>query len=94
MAVDQRVEPIRTLTVDQMPVLIFESNEALGMRAADDLTEILIRAIQEKGQASLILATGNSQLKFMEALRVKPGIDWDKVMVFHMDEYLGMSDRW
>jgi glucosamine-6-phosphate deaminase len=87
------VEPIRTMHVDKMPVLIFESNEALGARAADDLAEILIQAIAAQGQASLILATGNSQLKFMEALRVKKGIDWDKVVVFHMDEYLGMSDQ-
>jgi glucosamine-6-phosphate deaminase len=92
MAVDKRVEPIRRLHVDQMPVLIFESNEALGARAAEDLVAILSAAIAERGRASLILATGNSQLKFMEALRVKAGIDWDKVVVFHMDEYLGMSD--
>ena len=93
MTVDQRVEPIRSLQVAKMPVLVFESNEALGARAADDLAAILIRAIAEQGQASLILATGNSQLKFMEALRVKEGIDWPKVVVFHMDEYLGMSDQ-
>jgi glucosamine-6-phosphate deaminase len=86
-------KPIRTMQVDKMPVLVFESNEALGTRAADDLAEILIQAIAEQGQASLILATGNSQLKFMEALRVKEGIDWNKVVVFHMDEYLGMSDQ-
>ena len=87
------VQPIRTLHIDQVPVLIFESNQALGARAADDLAEVLIQAIAERGLASLILATGNSQLQFMEALRVKEGIDWDKVVVFHMDEYLGMSDR-
>ncbi len=87
------VEPIRSLQVDQMPVLIFESNETLGVRAADDLAEILNQTIAERGLASLILATGNSQLKFMEALRVKEGIAWDKVVVFHMDEYLGMSDQ-
>jgi glucosamine-6-phosphate deaminase len=87
------VEPIRRLAFDQMPVLIFESNDALGARAADDLANILIRTIAERGLASIILATGNSQLKFMQALRVKEGIDWSSVVVFHMDEYLGMSDR-
>ena len=39
MTVDQHFEPIRSLQVDQMPVLIFESNEALGARAADDLAD-------------------------------------------------------
>jgi glucosamine-6-phosphate deaminase len=87
------VEPIRKLHIDQMPVLIFESNEALGARAADDLAEILSRTLAERDLASIILATGNSQLKFMQALRAKEGIAWDRVVVFHMDEYAGMSDR-
>jgi glucosamine-6-phosphate deaminase len=87
------VEPIRRLDFDQMPVLMFESNDALGARATDDLAGILIPTIAERGLASIILATGNSQLAFMEALRVREGIDWSKVVVFHMDEYLGMSDR-
>ena len=85
------VEPIRSLVVDQMPVHVFASNAALGKRAAEDLAAILIAAIAERGEASVILATGNSQLAFMEALRELPGVDWNAVVVFHMDEYLGMS---
>jgi len=87
------VEPIRTLKADQMPVLIFESSEALGARAADDLTKILAEAIADHGLASVILATGNSQLSFMKALRSSERIEWKNVVVFHMDEYLGMSDQ-
>ena len=87
------VEPIRTLKADQMPVLIFESSEALGARAADDLIKILAEAIADHGLASVILATGNSQLSFMKALRSSERIEWKNVVVFHMDEYLGMSDQ-
>jgi len=76
-----------------MRVNIYDSNEALGAAAADDLAEILRSTIDERGEASIILATGNSQLSFMKALRAKQGITWDKVTVFHMDEYLGMSDQ-
>jgi glucosamine-6-phosphate deaminase len=68
------------------------SNDALGARAAQDLTAILAQAIADHGLASVILATGNSQLSFMKALCATPGIEWDKVVVFHMDEYLDMSD--
>lgn len=87
------VEPLRTLRMDQIPVHIFATPDGLGRRAADDLAEIIAHAIEDHGLASIILATGNSQLKFLNALRRKPGIDWDRVVVFHMDEYLGMSDR-
>ncbi len=78
---------------DKMAVTIYDSNAALGAAAADDLAEILKQAIAERGEASIILATGNSQLSFMQALRASPGIAWDKVRVFHMDEYLGMSEE-
>jgi glucosamine-6-phosphate deaminase len=87
------VEPLRTLTVDRMLVTVFESNDALGRRAADDLAEILIGAVAERGAASVILATGNSQFSLMAALRARAGIPWDRIVVFHMDEYLGMSDQ-
>jgi len=87
------VEPIRTFQVDQMPVVVFASNEALGARAAEDLAAILSEAIAARGEASVILATGNSQLSFMRALRARDDVAWDRVVVFHMDEYLGMSDQ-
>jgi glucosamine-6-phosphate deaminase len=76
-----------------MEVGIYESNAAMGKAAASDLAQILRRAIAERGEAAIIVATGNSQLTFMEALRGEPGILWDCVTIFHMDEYLGMPEE-
>ncbi len=87
------IQPIRSFRVDHMPVHIFASNEAMGQRAAADLAETLKQVVAGQGRASVILATGNSQLAFMQALRVKPDLPWDKISLFHMDEYLGMSDQ-
>jgi len=86
-------QPIRTLHIDHILVHIFASGKALGERAAADLAAILRTAAAEKGEASVILATGNSQLRFMEALRARDDVPWDQVVIFHMDEYLGMSDQ-
>jgi glucosamine-6-phosphate deaminase len=77
--------------IDKMKVNIFESNAALGKAAADDFASIVTQAVAVNGETSVILATGNSQLSFVHALREKPDIPWDKIAVFHMDEYLGMS---
>jgi len=85
------VEPIKTAKYDQLPVAIYQSNEKLGHAAALGAREIINRAITEKGEANVILATGNSQLTFLHALRDLEGIDWSKVNVFHMDEYLGID---
>ncbi len=48
-------------------------------------------AIETRGHANLIVATGNSQLTFFEALGQMSGIDWAKVNIFHMDEYVGID---
>jgi glucosamine-6-phosphate deaminase len=85
------VEPIKTTQYDHLPVAVYESNEAMGQAAALDAREIISRAIAARGQANVILATGNSQLTFLAALRKLDGIDWPKVNVFHMDEYLGID---
>src|SRR5262249_27781458 len=44
-----------------------------------------------EGRASAILATGNSQIQFLEALAALGGVDWSKLTLFHMDEYLGLD---
>jgi glucosamine-6-phosphate deaminase len=83
--------PIRRLQIDQLPVEVYASREAVGAAAAAVAREVLQNAIAGRGEANLILATGNSQLTFLHALAELPGIAWDKVRVFHMDEYLGIE---
>ena len=75
---------------DDLPTSVYATNEALGAAAAAEAEVILQAALADRGEANIIIATGNSQLTFLEALRVKP-IDWSKVNVFHMDEYLGLE---
>jgi len=77
---------------NQLQVRIFPTAVLLGEQAAADLSAILQESIAQRGEARLIVATGNSQLTFMEALRRRRDIAWDRVDVFHMDEYLGMAD--
>lgn len=53
-------------------------------------------ALAERGEAAAILATGNSQIAFLEALIAGQGkdwnLDWSKITLFHMDEYLGLPE--
>jgi glucosamine-6-phosphate deaminase len=82
---------IFSTTLDALPITVFETNAELGQAAASDAACFLQGTIQERGRANVILATGNSQLTFLEALRVIPDIDWNKVNVFHMDEYIDLE---
>lgn len=85
------LKPLRTAQYDRLPVEIYRTNEEVGQAAAQAARTIITAAIAERGNANLILATGNSQLTFLKALREVPGIDWSKVRVFHMDEYLDLA---
>jgi glucosamine-6-phosphate deaminase len=40
----------------------------------------------------VIAATGASQFEFLDALTATPGIDWSKVVCFHLDEYVGLPE--
>src|SRR5574338_1207007 len=85
------INPILSTTIDALPIRVFKTNAEVGQAAAADAAAFLKQTIQERGQANVILATGNSQLTFLEALRGTPGIDWSKVNVFHMDEYINLA---
>ena len=83
----------RTVSYDQLRVTVFETVTALAVTAADDLAAILRQAIAERGTTAAIFATGNSQVAFYQALHARDDIAWDRVSVFHMDEYLGLSEQ-
>lgn len=51
----------------------------------------LSNLLQNQESVRAILATGNSQIAFLKALAQKGGIDWSRVTLFHMDEYLGID---
>ena len=83
--------PLRKMQVDHLPVSIYSDNSTMGRAAALDAREQIVQAISERGESSIILATGNSQLSFLHTLRELDGIGWTKVRIYHMDEYLGLS---
>ncbi len=74
-----------------MKVKIFESPATLGENAAAFAASLLNAAIAEKGDARLLLSTGASQFDTLKAL-VNEKVDWTKVTMFHLDEYVGISD--
>ncbi len=76
-----------------MTIKIFSSKEALAQAAASDAAAILCDAISRRGTARVIAATGASQFDFLNALTRTSGIDWNRVEMFHLDEYVGMSDE-
>ena len=73
-----------------MIVKVFEDKGALGRAAAERAGATLRGAILERGHARIVVATGASQLEFLNALTLRKDIDWQRVEMFHLDEYIGL----
>ncbi len=73
-----------------MPLKLFSDRASLGKAAAAQASRAIRSAIAERGRARIIAATAASQLEFLDALTREPGIDWQKVEAFHLDEYIGL----
>jgi glucosamine-6-phosphate deaminase len=75
-----------------MKVNVLETAIELGESAATLSAKIINDLLVQKGKARLVLSTGASQFETIEAL-VKMDIDWSKVEMFHLDEYVNLSEQ-
>lgn len=72
-------------------ILIFDTAEEAGAESGRKAGELIREAIHVTGKANIILATGASQFNTLETL-VNENIDWAKVTMFHLDEYIGLRE--
>jgi glucosamine-6-phosphate deaminase len=73
-----------------MKVLVSDNKVHNGQQAAHDGAELIRQAIRERGEASIILATGASQFEMLAELTHANDLDWHRLTVFHLDEYAGL----
>ena len=75
-----------------MEIRICKNSEELGKSAAKQVAQILKDCIAEKGSARIVLSTGASQFDTIKALVKEPGIKWECVEMFHLDEYVDLPE--
>jgi glucosamine-6-phosphate deaminase len=76
-----------------MKITIHDTSAATSQAAAAAAAGILRDAIQAKGHAVFVAATGNSQLGFLKHLAAAPRISWQHTTMFHLDEYIGIPSN-
>ena len=74
-----------------MRVHVAETKGIMAESAASRAAELLRAAIAEHGSAALILATGASQFEMLDIL-TRADLAWDRVTVYHLDEYIGLAE--
>ena len=73
-----------------MEINIAENPHEMGLKAGELGAQVVKDAIANHGAANIILATGTSQFDTMNTLIADKEIDWSKVVMFHLDEYIGL----
>jgi len=73
-----------------MNISIQKDPESLGIEAGKKAAILIREAIQSNGKANIILATGSSQFETLNQLIEEKDIAWNKVTMFHLDEYIGL----
>lgn len=75
-----------------MEVNILKDPAELGIQAGKKAAAFIRNSIEEKGEASIILATGTSQFETLNQLVTENNIDWGKIVMFHLDEYIQLPE--
>ena len=83
----------RRFKMDELDVVVHADQAALAAAAAEQAATELRRTVRARGVAHAMFATGNSQLAFVDTLVRLPDVPWAEVVVFHMDEYVGVDGR-
>jgi glucosamine-6-phosphate deaminase len=71
-------------------IKIYPDRLTMSQAAAIQAAQSLRDAIRTNGNARIIVATGASQIDFLDTLTSTPAIDWSRVEMFHLDEYVGL----
>jgi len=75
-----------------MEKFIYKTKQEMGAAAAAEAARAIKKAIEEHGRANIILATGASQFEMLKNLVQAEAVDWLKVTMFHLEEYIDMSE--
>lgn len=90
MDIENLSAPEVTLKVDQLKIEIHPHRESMGWAAARSVAQEIRVRLHRQEHVSMIFASAPSQEEFLAALAVQPGLDWRRVIAFHMDEYVGL----
>lgn len=86
-------DTINSFKVDQLLVNVYSSRLKMGKAVAAAVGEKIKELLTKQNEVSMVFAAAASQGEFLDALCTESGIDWSKVIVFHMDEYIGLPEN-
>jgi glucosamine-6-phosphate deaminase len=76
--------------IERLSLRIYPEQPDMAQGAVDFVVSYLGQLLSEGGSARIILASGGSQMQFLQAL-TKADLPWPQITAFHLDEYLGLA---
>jgi glucosamine-6-phosphate deaminase len=90
-AMSRRIQPVATEVVEALEVRIYRNRQQLGAAAGQEVGAKIRVLLGQQAQLRMVFAAAPSQNEFLQTLSQEREIDWSRVSVFHMDEYLGLA---
>ncbi|NLH72653.1 MAG: glucosamine-6-phosphate deaminase [Verrucomicrobia bacterium] len=88
---DNSDKPFTERVIDSLEIRIHPTEDSMAADAARAARECLVTVLANQATAAVILASATSQVRFLDCLTSFRDIEWSRVILFHMDEYLGIS---
>ncbi|PWW28253.1 glucosamine-6-phosphate deaminase [Cytobacillus oceanisediminis] len=87
------VKPVLTKKIDSLKVRVYETREEMGREAGRNVKEKIHELLDKKQNIRIVFAAAPSQNEVLQYLAEAKDIDWSKITVFHMDEYIGLPEE-
>ncbi|UOQ85813.1 glucosamine-6-phosphate deaminase [Gracilibacillus salinarum] len=78
--------------VDQLNFRVFDNRKEMGKVAAKEVANKICALLDRQESVRMIFAAAPSQIEFLQALLQEKEIEWERIIAFHMDEYIGLKD--
>ena len=89
---ESMLKPLHVDKIDQLNIQVYSSRKEMGIMAGIQGAVKIRELLSQQEQLRIIFAAAPSQNECLETLSMQGGIDWNRITVFHMDEYMGLAE--
>ncbi|MFD0693496.1 TIM barrel protein [Paenibacillus sp. GCM10027628] len=90
---ESMLKPLHADKIDRLHVQVYANRKEMGIMAGIQGAVKIRELLEKQEQLRIIFAAAPSQNEFLDTLSKQGGIDWKRITVFHMDEYMGLPDE-
>jgi glucosamine-6-phosphate deaminase len=85
------VEPIHQFQIDKANIQVYETRQTMGKAAGEAIANAIRKLLKQQNEVVMIFAAAPSQVEMLNTLTQQSDIDWNQIVTFHLDEYVGLA---